>query len=258
MVPAWAAWVACPVWGCSLLGSSLVSINTRPLASNRLLEALPRKDRLRFLASAEVVDLCASEVLTVPGQTMQHAYFPTDSFVSLAVSVGGGVGLEVGLIGNEGMLGTPVLLGVDVGTLHAVVQGAGAAIRIKTVPFRRELAASKSLQTGLNRYLYVKIADLARTAACARFHLLEARLARWLMTTGDRAQSDEFQLTHELLAHKLGVRRVGVTTAAGVLQDRKLISYSRGHIRLLDRAGLELVACDCYRAGRNMYERIFG
>ncbi len=225
-------------------------------ATNRLLAALPLRDRKRFLARAELVELKFSDVLSIPGEPIRHVYFPTDSLVSLVATVDGSSGLEVGLVGNEGVLGISLMLGVEESPLHALVQGAGGAVRMKAAPFRRELAESIALQSGLNRYLYVSMSELAQTAACTRYHLLESRLARWLMTTGDRAHSDEFLLTHELLAHRLGVRRVGVTTAAGALQKRGLIRYSRGHITILDRTGLEAAACECYRAGQDMHDRI--
>lgn len=185
-------------------------------------------------------------------------YFPTVGFVSLVSAIKGRPTLEVGMVGREGMLGTQLVLGVDAAPLHAVVQGAGAAWRIRAAEFSRELLRSGPLQRELNRYVYVTMTQLASAASCLRFHQIEPRLARWLLMTQDRARSDTFHITHEFLAYMLGVRRVGITTAASVLQRAGLIRYRRGEMQVLDRRGLKTAACSCYAADREAYQKVLG
>ncbi len=224
--------------------------------NNRLLDALPSKDRLRFVAGCDTVKMLFANILSEPGNRIRHVYFPTEGMISLVAPMDGFARLEVGLIGNEGMLGTALVLGVDDSLLHALVQGDGSALRMEAAPFRRELAQCPALQRSLHRYVHVMMGQMAQTAACTRFHVVEARLARWLLMTQDRAHSDRFHLTQEFLAYMLGVRRVGVTKAASSLQKLNLISYNRGDIRVLDRVGLKAAACGCYQADLVSYARM--
>jgi CRP-like cAMP-binding protein len=228
------------------------TIRSRP-PSNRLLEALPRRESKRILGECEAVDLNVGEILYQPNARIRHVYFPADSFISLMIPVDSISNLEVASIGNEGMLGSPLILGVNVSPLRALVQGKGLAWRMSAVAFSRELTRSAALRRGLHRYLQVRMCQLAQAAACTRFHLVEQRLARCLLMTQDRAHSDEFHATHEVLAYMLGVRRVGVTKAANVLQTRRLIHYHRGEISIPDRVGMEAAACGCYQTDRDTY-----
>jgi CRP-like cAMP-binding protein len=217
-----------------------------------MLAALPRKQYQRLLAGLESVALTFGEVLHEAGERMRHVYFPVDSLVSLLTVVEGHLALEVGMVGREGMVGVPLSLGTDVSPVRALVQGAGVAMRMKAARFSEEIRKSPQLQQEVSRYTRVLIAQITQTAACNRFHVVEARLARWLLMTRDRVLSDEFRLTHEFLGHMLGVRRAGVTLAARALQKRKLIDYSRGKIRILNRRSLEGAACSCYELVRDM------
>jgi CRP-like cAMP-binding protein len=235
-----------------------IALSKHAAGENRLLAALPQRSRQHFLASCDQVELRFGDVLCKLGEKIRHVYFPTESFISLVTALDDGPRLEVGIVGDEGMLGTSLILGVSTSPQHALVQGAGAALRMSTPAFMRHYRQSAELRRQLSRYVYVLMRQLAQTAACTGYHQVEARLARWLLMSRDRAHSDRFHLTHEFLAYMLGVRRVGVTRAASSLQEQGLIDYSRGAITVLDNAGLENAACACYRGGNVMYAQTLG
>jgi CRP-like cAMP-binding protein len=222
-------------------------------AENHLIELLPRKERRRLLAICEPVTLVLSDVLSERGKRTRHVYFPVNGTISLVTPIEGKPVLEVGMVGREGMVGAHLALGVQTTPLHAVVQGAGKTWRIASAPFLVELERSPALRRCLNRYLYVLMSQFAVSAACLRFHLIGPRLARWLLMTQDRAHADAFHVTHEFLAYMLGVRRVGITAAAGDLQRAGLIEYRRGELVVLDRRGLEAAACACYATDKKAY-----
>jgi len=213
---------------------------------NALLAALPRAEYRRVLALLEPVTLTFGDVLQEQGAAVTHVYFPRDSLVSLLTLVDRHLALEVGLVGSEGMVGVAYAMGIDTTPFRALVQGTGSAVRMKAPAFRRELNASVALQREVHLYAHALMAQVAKTAACNRFHVVQERLARWLLMTRDRMRSDHFRLTHEFLANMLGVRRVGVTQAAHALRQRKLIAYSRGNITITNGRGLEAAACSCY------------
>jgi CRP-like cAMP-binding protein len=215
--------------------------------ANRLLASLPRKSYRELLPGLTAVTLDFGDVLYEPGARIRDVYFPGRSVVSLLTVVDGRSALEVGLVGWEGMVGIPLALGVDISPVRALVQGSGAAMRMSAGSFRKAFDASEPLQRGLYRYTHGLMAQITQTAACNRFHVVEARLARWLLMTRDRVGSGQFRLTQDFLSHMLGVRRVGVTQAASALQRRGLIEYERGDIRIVNDPGLEAAACSCYK-----------
>lgn len=215
-------------------------------AHNQLIQGLPPGQRLSVLAHCETVELSFGKVLCEARQPLEHLYFPQTAFISLVATLRDHPPLEMGLTGNEGVLGASVLLGVETAPLRAVVQGAGSCLRMGLGQLPLALAANPLLRAALDRSLYRLLLQLSQTAVCTHFHEIEPRLALWLLMIHDRAHADHFHLTHEFLGNMLGVRRSGVTVAAGVLQQRKLIRYSRGEITILDRTGLEAAACECY------------
>lgn len=222
---------------------------------NRLINALPRGEQTSLLGNCVEVSLEFGEVICDAGKPIDHVYFPLVGFISLLMPIDGRASLEVGLVGDDGMLGIGMVLGVQATPLQGLVQGPGRALRLSAPLFRRELERSAALRSLLSRYCYVVLSQIALAAACNRHHVVPGRLARWLLMTGDRAHADTFVITHEFMAQMLGVRRAGVTRAASALRRRRLIRYSRGHITILDRPGLEAAACSCYLVARAMQER---
>lgn len=224
-------------------------------SENRLLAALPRGGRQRLLANCDHVALTLNDILAETGEQIRHVYFPTSGFISLTVRLDSGARLEVGIVGNEGMLGSFLTLGVNVSPQHAIVQGAGTALRMSAASFRRHCRQNARLRERLAHYVYASMRQLAQMSVCNRYHQVEARLARRLLMSRDCFGTNEFHLTHEFLASTLGVRRVGITQAARALQIRGLIRYRRGDITIIDGVGLETRSCECYGRGNQIYKQ---
>jgi len=220
---------------------------------NRLLAALPRKDHEELLPLLTPVKLVFQEVLYESQAPIRYVYFPDSGLVSMLTTVDGDRAAEVGLIGSEGMIGIPVALGVAVSPFRAVVQGGGMGMRMKIADFRRALGNSTALRHQLFVFTHLLMIQIAQTAACNRFHMTTQRMARWLLMTRDRANSNEFRITQEFLALMLGVRRVGVSVAARALRERKLIGYRHGTVTILDSRGLMAAACGCYKTVKDSY-----
>ncbi len=222
---------------------------------NRLLASLTRKEFLQLLPDIERVALPLNEILYRCGDVIRYVYFPVDSVVSLLSEVEEDRStLEVGVVGNEGMAGIAVFLGVKKSRNQMIVQGAGTALRMKAADLRKHANGGGQLHFLLQLYTHALLTQVSQSAACNRFHLVEARLARWLLAMRDRIGLNEFQLTQEFLSNMLGVRREMVNKAAGTLQKQGLITYTRGVLTILDNAGLEAASCDCYRSIKEEYD----
>lgn len=222
--------------------------NTKPdaPADNRLLSALPAAEYERLYSRLERIRLIYGEKIYEQGEVIRHVYFPDSGVVSLLSAVNERATLEVGLIGSEGVVGLAVFLGVRTSNNRAIVQGAGHALRIKTEDFLVASENGGALPNLLRRFTHSLLAQVSQSAACYCFHPVEARLARWLLMTADRMQTDEFPVTQEFLSNMLGVRRESVNKSAVVIQQQELISYSRGSVSINNRTGLEKAACVCY------------
>ena len=233
-------------------GKIALRLPTSEPISNAILSALPRRGYEALRSGLEPVTFKFGDVLYEPGKSIGPVYFPDNCLISLLTLVDKRSALEVGMVGREGMLGMALTLGGAVSPVRALVQGAGTAQRMNATRFRREFARSATLRRALYRYLSALMAQITQTAVCNRFHMVEARLARWLLMTSERVRSEKFQMTQNFLANMLGVRRVGVTKAASALQRRGLIEYRRGKIAILDHGGLETASCACYQVVRDM------
>lgn len=218
---------------------------TTPIA-NRLLAALPTKEYRRLFPKLEQIALTFKENIYILGDVIRYVYFPNSGIISLLTAIEVSATLEVGIVGNEGMIGLPVFMGVKTSNNRALVQGEGSAMRMKTVDFMAECKNGNSLPRLLQRYTHSLLAQVSQSAVCYRFHPVEERLARWLLMTSDRMKANEFRITQEFLSNMLGVRREAVNKSAGSLYKQQLISYSRGSVKILNRAALEAVACRCY------------
>ena len=207
----------------------------------------PPNDYARLEKDLEPVTIDYGQVLYEPGETMRDVYFPGNSLVSLLTLVEGHRALEVGLVGREGMIGARLAMGATKSSVRALVQGTGTAMRMNAECFLREFHRSQTLQRALLTFTDRLMIQISQTAACNRFHVVEARLARWLLMTAERMQSAAFHLTHGFIADMLGVRREGVTVAAIALQRRGIIRYRRGNITILDHQSLQSACCSCYR-----------
>lgn len=229
-----------------------------PPAGNRLLDSLPLADIERLRPHLEAVSVGVKHVIYEPNGPIKHVYFPISCVISLVTYLKDGASVEMATIGLEGMVGLPIFLGTDTMPSRAFGQVPGDALRITAAAFTAEIERNGPLVRVLNRYTQALFNQVAQTTACNRVHLVEQRCARWLLQTHDRVASDQFLLTQEFLAQMLGVRRSGVSAAAGLLQKAGLIRYARGRVTVLDRSGLESAACECYGVIKREFDRLLG
>ncbi|HEX8707721.1 MAG TPA: Crp/Fnr family transcriptional regulator [Pyrinomonadaceae bacterium] len=235
-----------------------MSTFTRPRDSikNHLLAALPNEEYERLLPHLEECTLTLGQAVYEAGEQMEYVYFPSNCIVSLLYTMENGSSAEMGLTGNEGIVGIAIFMGGGTMPNRAVVQSAGLALRIKAKALLDEFARGSKLQFLLLRYTQALITQISQTAVCNRLHTVEQQLSRWLLLSHDRVQSNELVMTQELIADMLGVRREGVTVAAGRLQASGAISYLRGRIKILDRHKLEAISCECYQVVKDEFDRL--
>lgn len=223
---------------------------------NHLLAALPAADSARLFPQLEWVEMPLGQVLHEPDMLMRHVYFPTTAIVSLLYVMEDGASAEIAVVGNEGIVGVTLFMGGETTTSRAVVQSAGASYRLKGQLLKDEFFRAGPMQRLLLRYTQALLTQMAQTAVCNRHHSLDEQLCRWLLLSLDRLASNELVMTQELIANMLGVRREGVTEAAGKLQKAGLIDYRRGHIKVIDRPGLEARTCECYAVVKKEFDRL--
>lgn len=226
-------------------------------SENFLLAALPAEDYQRLQQHLELVDLPLRQSIYDLGEPITDVYFPKGAIISLVVTLEDGSTMEAGMVGQEGMAGLPALLGGMTKAHHAFVQHAGQAWRLSVPALKAEFDRGGSLQTLLLHYFQALFAQVAQTGVCNRFHTIEERLARWLLLVSDCVQLEEFPLTQEFIAQMIGVRRAGVTVAAGTLNQAGLIHYTRGRIKITNRAGLEDFSCECYKVVREEFAWLY-
>jgi len=227
-------------------------------SENRLLAALPRAEYERILPQLQPVTFSLGEVVYEFGGHLDYVFFPTSSIVSLLYTMENGTSAEMGLTGNDGVVGIALFMGGGTMPNRAVVQSAGGALRMKVKVLQDEFARGGKFQQSLLRYTQALITQISQTAVCNRLHSVDQQLCRWLLLSHDRVRADELIMTQELIADMLGVRREGVTVAAGRLQDSGAISYVRGHIKILNRLKLEETVCECYRVVKDEFDRLLG
>ena len=223
---------------------------------NHLLDALPGGDYMRLKSQLELIPMALGQVLYEPGGRLRYVYFPTTSIVSLLYVMEDGASAEIAVVGNEGMLGISLFMGGETTPSHAVVQSAGYGVRLKAQLLKDEFARFGPMMHLLLRYTQALITQMSQTAVCNRHHSVDQQLCRWLLLSLDRLATNELSMTQELIANMLGVRREGVTEAAGKLQDAGLIRYQRGKITVLNRPRLEARSCECYQVVKKEFDRL--
>lgn len=224
--------------------------------ANRLLATLPVEDYQRLLPNLKPVTFALGQVIYESQGHMKQVYFPTTSHVSLLYTMIDGSTAEVGLVGNEGLVGIALFMGGDTTPNRAIVQGAGDAFSMQAKVMQDEFKRGSAFQLSLLRYTQALIIQISQTAVCNRLHSTEQRLCRWMLMTHDRTHSDELQMTHEFISNMLGIQREAVSLAAHRLQDKRVISYKRGRIKILDRNELEKYACECYQMVKDEQDRL--